>query len=215
MKKGLLIVFEGIDGSGKTTQIKLLAKLLKVKNIPFEVISFPQYGKNEYADKVYDYLSGKFGEIGPYSIAKVYASDRKTVREQILSWLEAGKLVIANRYISSSKAHLGVNLADDKREEFIRWIDELEYEENGMPKEDLTILLTVDPKVGQKNSQEKNHLDIHEDNLKHLEKAHQIFLQLSKKEKNWMVVNCMNNGQMKTPQEIHKDLVDILKVEIL
>ncbi|HBQ50711.1 dTMP kinase [Candidatus Daviesbacteria bacterium RIFCSPLOWO2_01_FULL_38_10] len=214
-KQGLLIVFEGIDGSGKTTQINLLARTLKEKNIDFEVISFPQYGQNEYAQKIFDYLSGKFGTLGkvdPYEMAKLYASDRKTVRDLIKKWLTEGKLVIANRYVSSSKAHLGANLAEEKREEFIKWIDQLEYNENGMPKEDLTILLSVDSKIGQKNSQEKNHPDIHEDNLSHLQKANEIFLELSKKEKNWVVVDCMSNFQMKSPEEIQKEVVAELKI---
>lgn len=217
IKKGKLLVFEGIDGSGKTTQIDLLTNYLSDKNIPYEVISFPQYGKNEYADQIYDYLSGKLGkisEIDPYKVVELYANDRKTAREQILNWLGNGKLVIANRFISSSKAHLGANLPVAKREEFIKWIEELEYEANGMPREDLTILLSVDPKVGQKNSQEKNHPDIHEDNLKHLQKASQIFLELSKKENNWVVVNCMDNGQMKSEQTIHREILNILKGKI-
>lgn len=214
MKKGLLIVFEGIDGSGKTTQIELLSKYLSNKNIPFEVISFPQYGKNEYADKIYLYLSGKFVEVDPYSIAKVYASDRKTVREQILSWLENGKLVIANRFVSSSKAHLGANLPGDKRQEFIRWIDQLEYEENGMPKPDLTILLSVDPKVGQKNVESTHKPDIHEDDLNHLNKANEIYLELSKREPNWVVINCMKNGTMRNKEDIHKEISKILEDKI-
>ena len=145
-------------------------------------------------------------------MAKLYASDRKTVRDLIKKWLTEGKLVIANRYVSSSKAHLGANLAEEKREEFIKWIDQLEYNENGMPKEDLTILLSVDSKIGQKNSQEKNHPDIHEDNLSHLQKANEIFLELSKKEKNWVVVDRMSNFQMKSPEEIQKEVVAELKI---
>ena len=212
-KSGFLLVFEGIDGSGKTTQIDLLTKYLIQNHIPFEVISFPQYGKNEYAKKIYDYLSGKFGNISdvdPKEIAKLYASDRKTAREKILDWLESGKLVIANRYISSSKAHLGANLPDDKKEEFIKWADDLEYETNRMLREDLTILLNVDPKVGQKNSQGKNHPDIHEDNLVHLEQANKIFLQLAKSNPNWYVVDCMDNGKMRPREEIQKDFMKIL-----
>lgn len=227
MSKGLLIVFEGIDGSGKTTQIKLLAKELKLKKIPFEVISFPQYGKNKFAKEIFDYLSGKLGklnEIDPYIIAKLYAEDRKTVRDKIRNWLQSGKLVIANRYISSSKAHLGANVLEEKREDFIKWIDNLEYGENGMPKEDLTILLQVNPKIGQKNSQAKNHPDIHEDNLSHLEQTSKIFLKLSQKEKNWTVVNCMENNKinrgtillrkMKSPEEIHEEITSYLKKKL-
>ena len=224
MKKGQLVVIDGIDGSGKTTQINLLAKSLKEKEVDFEVISFPQYGKNEYADYIHDYLSGKFGEINsinPYDLAKVYCDDRKTAREQILSWLGSGKLVIANRYVSSSKAHLGAHLEEDQRKQFINWINKLEYGENNMPKEDLTILLNVDPRVGQKNSQDerssstnKDHLDIHEDNLKHLQEANKIFLELSKQELNWVVIDCMKGDNMQSPEKIHQQILKTLKGKI-
>lgn len=215
---GKLVVIEGIDGTGKTTQINLLSKYLKGKGIDFAVISFPQYGKNKFADYIKDYLSGKFGsinDVGPKKLAKVYADDRKTVRDQINEWLNRGKLVIANRYVSSSKAHLGAHLDEDRREDFTSWVNDLEYEENGMPITDLTILLNVDPRVGQKNSQEKNHPDLHEDNLKHLEKANKIFLKLSKHERNWVVVNCMENGKMKSPENIHEEIVKILESVLL
>lgn len=211
--KGKLLVIDGIDGSGKTTQIDLLSQYLKDKRVDFEVISFPQYGKNKYADYVHDYLSGKFGEINsinPYDLAKVYGSDRKTVREQIKAWLEKGKLVIANRYVSSSKAHLGAHLDEDQRGEFISWIDKLEYGENNMPREDLTILLNVDPSIGQKNSQKRNYPDLHEDNLRYLTMANKIFLELSKGKSNWVVIDCMEDGQMKSPDSINKSLLEAL-----
>lgn len=216
-KQGLLIVFEGIDGSGKTTQINLLSQYLKEKDVDFEVISFPQYGKNKFAKEIFDYLSGKFGnlsEIDPYTIAKLYAEDRKTAKDLIKNWLDAGKMVIANRYISSSKAHLGANLPDDQREKFINWIDELEYKKNSMPKEDLTILLQVDPKIGQQNSQVKRHPDIHEDNLGHLQKTSEIFLKLSQTKDNWVVINCMENNKMKSPEEIQNGIRRIVNEQL-
>ncbi|OGE32905.1 hypothetical protein A3C59_01735 [Candidatus Daviesbacteria bacterium RIFCSPHIGHO2_02_FULL_36_13] len=212
MNRGKLVVLEGTDGSGKTTQINLLSQYLKQKNIDFEVVSFPQYGKNEYANYIYDYLSGKFGDINGvevHKLAKAYADDRKTIRDQIEKWLSSGKLVIANRYVSSSKAHLSAHLEESEREEFINFIDSLEYKENNMPREDLTILLNVDSKVGQKNSQEKNHPDLHEDNLRHLETARQIFLDLAQKN-NWKIINCMNNGEMRTPEGINKEIREII-----
>ena len=214
---GKLIVIDGTDGSGKTTQIKLLSQKLKVKKIPFEVISFPQYGKNKYADLIVDYLAGKFGnlnEVDPYAVAKFYANDRKTARDLVKGWLDSGKLVIANRYISSSKAHLGANLPVEKREEFFRWIDELEYQDNGMPKEDLTILLNVDPKVGQENVSDRLHVDIHEQNLEHLEKARQIFMELSK-QNNWVVINCMEDRKMRSPEDINKEINFLLEKKVL
>lgn len=221
MSKGKIVVFEGADGSGKTTQINLLSQALQQKGVDFEIVSFPQYGKNQYAEYIYAYLSGKFGninEVDPHDLAKAYANDRKTVRDQIKNWLNEGKLVIANRYVSSSKAHLGANMSEEKRNQFIKWLDELEYEqssstnkENGMPKEDLTILLNIDPRVVQINSQSKNHPDLHEDSLTHQTSAREIFLQLANSEPNWYVVECMKDGEMKSPEEIHKEIMEILE----
>lgn len=218
MKKGKLIVIEGGDGSGKTTQIGLLKKHLDSQGVPWEAISFPQYGKNKYADQVENYLDGKLGkldEVDPYSIARFYAEDRKTSRDLIDGWLKSGKLVIANRYITSSKAHLGANLEEVKREQFFKWVDDLEYKKNKMPKEDLTILLVVDPKVGQKNVLGKHNLDIHEKNLKHLMNANKIYLDLAKSEKNWVIVNCMYNGKMRSRQDVHKDIVKVMENMLL
>lgn len=210
-KHGKLLVIDGIDGSGKTTQVNLLKKYLEEKKISFEIISFPQYGKNEYAEKITRYLSGKLNKVDPYELAKIYADDRLTAKEQILGWLENGKLVIANRYVSSSKAHLGASLVVEKREEFFEWLDGLEYKTNKMPREDLTILLNVDPVIGQQNVQYKHHKDIHENDLNHLNKAKKVYLELSKTKENWVVLDCMQDNEMKSKEDIHKDLINLLK----
>ncbi len=213
-KKGKLVVIDGTDGSGKTTQIELLKKNLDSQGVSWEAISFPQYGKNEYVLEIEKYLEGKMGAIDtvdPYFIAHLYAGDRKTARDLIKGWLEEGKLVIANRYISSSKAHLGANIPSEKREDFFKWLDSLEYGENGMPKEDLTILLVVDPDVGQKNVRDKHRPDIHEDNLKHLIEANKIYLELATKY-HWIILNCMENGVMRSREAIQKDLLNKITV---
>ncbi len=213
MKNGRLIVIEGIDGSGKTTQIDLLAKALAEKKIPYEVISFPRYGDNIYADLVTRYLEGEFGsinEVNPYLISLAFAGDRFLAKPEIESWLNEGKIVLANRYISANKAHMGAHLLEEKREEFFSWLDSLEYQTHKMPREDLTILLSIDPEVGQKNVASRL-LDLHEENLKHLEEANKIYLELSKKESNWHVVDCMKDGEMKSPEEIQQELLSILE----
>ena len=218
MNKGLLIVIDGIDGSGKTTQIDLLANYLSDRNIPYEVISFPQYGKNEYSKQIKDYLEGKLGrleEVDPYFIAKAYASDRLTAKDLINSWLKEGKLIITNRYVSASKAHLGANLPENDRENFMEWIDELEYQTNNMPKPDLNILLNVDPKVGQQNALKDHQVDMHEESIEHEEKAAQIYFELSQVEENWVVVDCMKNGQMKSEEKIQQEIVNLLSIRNL
>lgn len=212
MKKGYLAVIDGIDGSGKTTQIKLLQGYLKQQNILHEIISFPRYTENIYGKLIKRYLLGEFGnltQVNPYLMALAYAGDRLLAKSQIEQWLSEGKVVIANRYVSASKAHLGANLPEIKRAEFIDWLEELEYQTNKIPKEDLTILLTVDPKIGQKNVSGKGP-DLHEDNLIHLQQAQQIYLDLAKLNSNLEVVNCMKDNRMRLPQDIHLELLKIL-----
>lgn len=189
--KSPFVVLEGIDGSGKTTQVNLLIKYLKAKGIDFEVISFPRYGNNKYTEQIESYLKGE-KSFDVHSIAKAYAGDRLLAKPTIDKWLKKGKLVIANRYTSANKAHLGVDLKES------------------MPKPDLTILLDVDPKIGQNNAKKMHKADIHELDLKHLEEANKIYLELSKTEENWVVIDCMKNGVMKSPEEIHREIVKIL-----
>lgn len=213
MKKGQLIVIDGTDGSGKTTQIKLLEQYLASKGISFETISFPRYENNLYGKLIKRYLEGEFGKIGeldPQFLALAFAGDRLLAKPLIESWMSEGKLVIANRYVSASKAHLGANLSEEDREEFFEWLDKLEYKDNGIPKEDQTILLVVDPQVGQKNVLNKQHHDIHEENLKHLEQANNIYLQLAKAE-NWQVIDCMKDGKMRSPEAIHKQIMVLVE----
>lgn len=216
MKKGQLIVLEGIDGSGKTTQIDLLAKTLAEKNIPYEVISFPRYGDNIYADLVTRYLEGEFGsinEVNPYLISLAFAGDRLLAKPEIEKALNNGKIVLANRYISANKAHMGAHLTGDQREEFISWLDVLEYQTHQMPKEDVTILLSVDSKIGQKNVASRLS-DLHEEDLEHLEKANEIYSSLAKKESNWYVVDCMIDGEMKSQEIIHQNIMNILQAKL-
>ncbi len=207
MKQGKLIVVDGIDGSGKTTQVELLKQSLAC-----ETISFPRYDDNEYGRLIKSYLEGEFGsinEVDPYKIACLFAGDRLLAKPQIEKWLDAGKTVIANRYISASKAHMGANLPEKKRAKFIKWLDELEYKTNGMPKEDLTILLKIDPKIAQENVAGHG-TDIHEENLRHLEEANKIYLELAKTEKNWRVVDCVDRGKMRSAQNIYRELINLI-----
>lgn len=212
---GKLIVIDGIDGAGKTTQIGLLKEYYARRGTPSEAISFPRYEENEYGKLVKRYLEGEFGDINnvnPYLVALTYAGDRLLAKPLMENWLQSGKLVIANRYVSSSKAHLSANLSENERESFMEWLDKLEYETNGLPKPDLTILLNIDSKIGQKNALSKLAPDMHEEDSSHLQKAAKIYLELSQAEENWQVLECMENGKLKSRNQIHKLLVEILGI---
>ncbi len=213
MNKGLLIVVDGIDGSGKTTQIDLLSKDFAAKNIAHEVINFPRYEDNLYGKLIRRYLDGEFGgisQVSPYLMALAYAGDRSLAKPLIENWLNEGKIVLANRYVSSSYAHMSAKLPESEQENFMEWVRELEYGTNKIPKEDLTILLQVDAKLGQKNVKGGD-TDIHEDNLTHLNAANKIYQELSQAEQNWQVIDCMQSGHMRSAEDINKDMVKIIE----
>ncbi len=214
---GKLIVIEGIDGSGKTTQTNLLSKYLTFKNIPNEVINFPRYEDNLYGKLIRRFLEGEFGginKVDPYLMSLAYAGDRALARPLIENWLNSGKIVLANRYNPSNKAHMSAHLPEEKREEFMSWLDLLEFETNGIPKPDLNLLLDVDPKAAQQNVRGE-HTDIHENDLTHLQTAHQIYVELSKAEQNWKVVDCMDGQNLKGIEAIHKLVVEIIDRHLL
>lgn len=211
MKKGKFVVIEGADGSGKTTQLNLLSEFFKKEKVPFKAISFPQYSDNPYGKLIKEYLSGKFGPIDEkniYLMSLAFAGDRNLAKEKIRNWLDQGFLVIADRYVSSNKAHMGAKLKGKERDEFIKWLDNLEYKVNKILQEDLTIFLNVPPVISQKNMFSRG-VDILDKDLKYQEKTLEIYLNLAKQKK-WIIIQCAKNSQMKSKEEIHLEVVKVL-----
>ena len=117
MVKGRFFVLEGMDGSGKATQTKLLAEVLKNKGYQVEKIDFPQYSKAS-AGLIENYLKGMYGsakDVGPYRASIFYACDRYDMSFQIKKWLQEGKIIIADRYIASNIGHQGGKLIQNRR----------------------------------------------------------------------------------------------------
>ncbi|PIN92601.1 dTMP kinase [Candidatus Pacearchaeota archaeon CG_4_9_14_3_um_filter_31_7] len=214
MIKGKFIVIDGIDGSGKATQTNFLVERLKKEGFAVEVADFPQYGKKSAA-LVEEYLEGKFGKVNdvdPYIASLFYACDRYEASFKIKKWLEEGKIVVANRYISSNIGHQGAKLEDGKeKNEYFEWLENMEFNIFKIPKPDLTIILYVKPEIGQKLVDQKANYrdylgekkrDIHEENLKHLIDASNSYLYAARKF-NWIVIDCLEKNHLKSKEEIH------------
>lgn len=219
---GHFIVIEGTDGSGKGTQVQLLSEKLISMNVPHKVVDFPRYQHNVYGRMVGKYLKGEFGnfeQINPYLVSLTYAGDRLLAKPLLEKWLKQGKLIIANRYVPSNKAHMAAKLPAGKRLSFIKWLDKIEYKVNGIPREELDIFLLVPAKVARKNVDQKGKRqylgdkkrDIHEENLKYQDTTNKMFLKLSELEKNWKIVDCTKNGEMRIKEEIHQEIMEILE----
>jgi dTMP kinase len=157
-KRGLFIVLDGIDGSGKATQTKILINRLKKGGHRVEEIDFPQYGQKSAA-LVEEYLSGKFGtaeEVGPFRASIFFACDRYAASNQIRKWLRAGKIVIANRYTAANMGHQGGKIEkSSERKKYFQWLYNLEYKIFGIPKPDINLILHVEASIAQKLALQK------------------------------------------------------------
>ena len=224
MKKGKLIVIDGLDGSGKRTQLDLLVKYCRKQKIKTATVDFPQYYKTFFGRLVGRYLNGEFGDVeetSPYLTGLTFAGDRWQAKPNMLKALEQGKLLLANRYTSSSAAFMtGKFKSKLKQDRFIDWIYKLEQEVYGCPREDFVIYFSVPVSVGQKlvmkkgkrkYTGRKQKLDIHEKNLVYMERVKQIYLRMIKKRNNWFFVDCMKGRKLLSPEEIHQIILDILK----
>jgi dTMP kinase len=222
-KRGHFIVIEGGDGAGKATQVRLLRKKLQIARIPTEVMEFPRYTGNPYGKLISQYLKGEFGdidEVNTYLISLAYAGDRFLAKPQILNWLKAKYFVIADRYTPSNLAYMAAKMPSENRQTFIDWLDDLEYNINGIPREEIVIYLYVPVKISSENirkrgsndsSRIESH-DIHERNQKYLQEVESIYLKLAKEEPHWVVINCLNKeGQLRSKEEIHQDIIYSLK----
>jgi len=221
---GKFIVIDGTDGSGKTTQFNLLVDKLKAEGFLVELADFPQYNTKS-AGLVEEYLGGKYGgadDVTPYQSSIFYAVDRFDASFKIREWLKEGKIVVANRYVSASLGHQGGKIDNPlERKVFFNWLYELEYKLFNIPKPDLSLILHVEADVAQKLAASRHRedwvgktRDIHEENLGHLQKAEQVYLEIAKTFPDFKLIKCTREGEIMSREEIH-DLVWIYTNQIL
>jgi dTMP kinase len=215
--RGKLIVLEGIDGSGKRTQLDALSSEFSRRGVAFAQISFPNYS-GFYGKLVAQFLNGEFGSLAavdPHLSALLYAGDRLESKPEIESALTAGNVVLADRYVASNLAHQGARVPREKRGNFLAWLKQLEYEVHALPVEDLVIYLRVPVaqayrNVGQKAAREytKARRDLQESDLAHLEAASQVYDELAR-QLNWVTIECYQAapGSLRPQAAIHQEVL--------
>ena len=225
MKRGKLIVIDGTDGSGKATQTNLLIKHLRQDGKRVEIVDFPEYNLNFFGKFIGHCLSEQyynFVKIHPKIASVLFAADRFESKEKIEKWLKEGNIVVANRYASANQIHQGGKISNTKkREGFIKWLDEMEYEVFKIPRPDVVFYLGLDLKSALKLIKIRNTTgsrsylgkkkDVHEKDKKFLANSIKSAEWLAKKEKNWVKINCIKNGQIDTRENIHKEIYDKIK----
>lgn len=218
MPRGQFIAIEGIDGSGKRTQLDLLAQAFDGRGIPYLRVSFPRYD-SFFGKLVARFLNGDFGTLGqvdPHLSALLYAGDRFESKREIERAIASGKTILADRYVASNLAHQTARVATDQRSAFIAWLRKLEYELYALPQEDLVIYLQLPAHeahrlIALKQVRKYTELrrDLLEADVRHLEAAAQIYDSLAAG-RNWATVNCSADPDsnrepaLLSPEAIHR-----------
>ncbi len=217
------VVLEGLDGSGKSTQIKLLREYLVRKEIKHEYLHFPRMDAPVYGELIARFLRGEMGAINtvdPYLVALIYAGDRYDASALIKSWLEKDIFVLVDRYVISNIAFQCAKLSGiENKEKLSDWILQLEYEYFKIPVPDLNLFLDVPFEFTQaqlsagRTGSDRDYLlgnkDIHEDDLEFQKRVREVYLRLGARQKNFTAINCSTgDGKVLPPGDIFDKIID-------
>ena len=211
---GKLIVIEGTDGSGKSTQFRMMSQRLEKENVSFRHIVFPRY-QEESSALIRMYLGGQFGskpaDVNAYAASSFYAVDRyASYKMDWGQWYEEGGLVLSDRYTTSNAVHQTSKEPEDKQAAFLHWLYDFEYDKLKLPRPDLTIYLDVPTDFTEKmlrsrEASTNTTADIHEQDMTYLatcretgRKAAQYY--------GWTVIQCVKDGVMRSIEDIHEEI---------
>ena len=221
--KGKLIVIEGSDGSGKSTQLELLKAYFESQGLSYKTYKFPNY-KSFFGRMIARWLRGEYGDLqstNPYLISELYAQDRKLMKWKFERWMREGKTILLDRYATSNQAHQCGRLPKSEREKFLRWDIKLEYKINKIPREDIVIYLHVPHETSIKLMQNADrggrtytkgtHTDMVEKDVQYLKNAEATYNWLAGKFDHWVKIECADaKGKMRSRDAIHTDIKNAL-----
>ena len=216
---GKLIVFEGTDGSGKSTQFKKLCDRLDNMGRSYQRLVFPQYDQPSSA-LIRMYLGGEFGthpqDVSPYAASAFYAVDRYASWRKV--WGEDyqnGGLILADRYTTSNAVHQASKQPEEERSAFLNWLFELEYGKLGLPKPDLVLYLDMPTEITEKMMRSREaatgtHADIHEQDEAYLKSCREAAREIVK-DCGWTVIHCARDDAPRTVEDIHNEVYKTVK----
>ena len=216
---GKLIVIEGTDGSGKSTQFSLLTQRLSREGRDFQKIVFPQYSEPSSA-LIRMYLGGEFGshpeDVNAYAASAFFAVDRYASYKKVWGeYYQGGGLIVSDRYTTSNAVHQASKEPEGSRQAFLKWLYEFEYDHLGLPRPDLTLYLDVPTDFTEKllrAREQSTHTqaDIHEQDEAYLkscrDNAREVVRQCG-----WHVIRCAEGDNPRSVEEIHREVWDVVK----
>ena len=213
--KGRLIVIEGTDGSGKSTQFSRLCQRAEQEGHPFRRLVFPQY-QEESSALIRMYLAGEFGQrpgdVNAYAASAFYAVDRYASWKKVWQdWYEGGGLVLADRYTTSNAVHQASKLPKEERGEYLRWLSDFEYRRLGLPEPDLVIYLDLPTErsvemLRQREAATQTKGDIHETDSAYLAACREAALEAIEVY-GWKRISCLDEtGALRSIESIHDEV---------
>ena len=217
--KGKLIVIEGTDGSGKSTQFKKLTERVTADGTAFRKLVFPQYSEPSSA-LIRMYLGGEFGsnpaDVNAYAASAFYAVDRyASYKKSWGEWYDNGGLILSDRYTTSNAVHQASKEPAEKRQDFLKWLYEFEYEKLGMPAPSLVIYLDVPTDFSEKMMRQREQAtntsaDIHEKDLAYLATCREMG-RAAAQYYGWRIIDCVKDGQMRSIDDIHEEIYRLVQ----
>ena len=211
---GKLIVIEGTDGSGKSTQFRMMSQRLEKEGVSFKHIVFPRYDQESSA-LIRMYLGGAFGtnptDVNAYAASAFYAVDRfASYKQDWGKWYEEGGLVLSDRYTTSNAVHQASKETGLARQAYLKWLYDFEYDKLGLPRPDLTIYLDVptdytDKLLRHREQDTNTQADIHEKDMQYLATCRQCGRSAAEFY-GWKIINCVKDGAMRTIEDIHEEI---------
>ncbi len=216
---GKLIVFEGTDGSGKSTQFSLLTKRLEAVGRSFRTMVFPQYSEPSSA-LIRMYLGGEFGtrpsDVNAYAASTFYAVDRFAAYRKVWGqYYKDGGVMLSDRYTTSNAVHQGSKVPEEERKDFFRWLYDFEYGKMELPKPDLVIYLDVPTELtGQlmrkREAATNTNADIHEQHMDYLKMCRSTGLEAAEFY-GWNIIHCAKDGKMRSIEDIHNEIFALVQ----
>lgn len=218
--KGKLIVIEGLDGSGKSTQIELLKSKLSDYNV--HQIKLPDYDSPS-STLVKMYLHGEFGknpdDVNAYAASSFYAVDRfANYKTKWKEFYDNGDLIISDRYTTSNAYHQSTKISRSEWSKYFAWLEEFEYNQIGIPKPDAVVYLDMPIEISQRMmssrySGDESKKDIHESNIAYLHKCREAAL-VAAEEMNWHVIKCNDGDSPRPIDDIGEEIFEIVSKEL-
>lgn len=222
----MFIVIEGLDGAGKSTQVGLLREWFALRGVESEYIHFPRFDAPVYGELIARFLRGEFGaadEVDPYLVALLFAGDRAEAAPQLREWLARGKAVILDRYVYSNVGYQCAKLPEgEARQRLARWILDLEFEHNAIPRPDLSLFLDVPfafterKLTAAREGDDRAYLhgadDIHEASLALQRAVREVYIDAAAADPTLRVVDCSDGcGGMERPEGIFARICSLLE----